>query len=315
MRKTIQLIALYVCGLTASLVAQTGVPVWNLPFTPSSSVHVDLDAYTYAPYGRQVLFSEVSSGDGLEIAAAASGTAHHFPTLNLNGPCSDVFDSLPPCKPKSLILDHGNGFHTVYAGLDPAYETVYGISEGEFVSAGQALGMASIGGTTGLRKLHFEVIVPLHWDSLVTPDDVLIRNIITVRSRTGSYQYDAQNVIPVFQVGAVQRQVVAGEVITLSGGTGGTGKIGNAMTTPIILAPNPSNGHSRLQLDLPEAARVTMTIHTLQGGLVATPLDERLIEAGFHDLPINLVHLPAGLYLYTATAGRHHHTGKLVITH
>jgi murein DD-endopeptidase MepM/ murein hydrolase activator NlpD len=316
MKNTILLLTFFFAMLATGLRAQTtSAPVWNLPIGVGNSARVDFDA-TNGPYHRQILFSETTLGAGLQVVAAAGGTAQNSGELDV-AYCSDTNDSFPPCTPSGIIIDHGNGFFTVYAGLDPTSMGNSGIANGDYVSAGQILGSAAPNGSIGLGKLHFEVILPMYGDSIITPPHTIVRNIMTARSRTGTFKYDSQNQTPVFNIGTAQRQVVAGEILSVS--TTGRSKtadssLGNQEIRSTIF-PNPANTELNLEMELPSEMSVTFSIRDLRGAVVATPIQGQFFQAGHNRIAMDVSHLPSGLYLYGIQANGVRQSGKVVIAH
>lgn len=309
MKKTLAIAAFF--PLAVSSWAQSGSPVWNLPFAAGSTVRVDLDSDNHTPLRRQIMFSEVPGGGGLQVAAPATGMIHIIPDLEIMG-CGDSVQPLPgeKCPPYGMVVEHGNGYFTAYANLDSASVAAAGIVDGSTVVAGQLLGSARPAGAIGLRKLHFEVYLPTNPTAFVTATNQLVRNIVTVRGRTGTYKYDTHNSTPIFQIGTLQRAVVAGEVLTL-----GTSKAMAAGLEglQVSLFPNPSQGLMSLEMALPTQATVDLTVRDLQGALVAQPLHDQVLAAGTHAVAVDLGHLAAGIYLYRLQVGAHAQQGKLII--
>ncbi|MEZ4651817.1 MAG: CHRD domain-containing protein [Candidatus Eisenbacteria bacterium] len=63
--------------------------------------------------------------------------------------------------------------------------------------------------------------------------------------------------------------------------------------------PNPTSGESRVRFDLPRAAEVTLTLHTVDGARVATVWSGEL-EAGVREVDVDGRALPVGLYFLRA---------------
>ena len=94
-------------------------------FGPSHPLGIDIDQY---------------NSPGAPIHAAASGTV--------------TFAGGDPCCSYGLyvVIDHGNGFETLYAHLDPL-----AVSQGQSVEQGQVIGYVGLTGHTTGYHLHFEV--------------------------------------------------------------------------------------------------------------------------------------------------------------
>jgi hypothetical protein len=75
----------------------------------------------------------------------------------------------------------------------------------------------------------------------------------------------------------------------------------------LSVAPNPTQDATTLRLDLPQAARITLTLRDIHGRTVKEILTDSYVEAGTHSIPLDTHHLPSGVYactLNTATARR-----------
>ena len=105
---------------------------------------------THPIYGDQRFHAgiDIGAGFGDTIMASASGTVitcyEPYPGCNYGGTGYGNY----------LVIDHGNGLSTLYAHCRDIY-----VSNGSYVSAGQAIGeVGSTGGSTGAH-LHYEVRV------------------------------------------------------------------------------------------------------------------------------------------------------------
>lgn len=76
--------------------------------------------------------------------------------------------------------------------------------------------------------------------------------------------------------------------------------------------PNPFNPTTVLQFDLPEAARVKLSVYDVSGRLVAT-LADGWRDAGAHQVSFDASDLAAGVYVYRLTAGNHQASGKIAL--
>jgi YVTN family beta-propeller protein len=66
--------------------------------------------------------------------------------------------------------------------------------------------------------------------------------------------------------------------------------------------PNPASDRATVRFSLASAAHVRLEIRSVDGAIVATPLD-RTIDAGAHSVELPIDELPQGTYLYTLRAG------------
>ena len=76
--------------------------------------------------------------------------------------------------------------------------------------------------------------------------------------------------------------------------------------------PNPFNSTTRISLDLPRAARVSLQVFDVQGRLVRELAAEEL-AAGRHSLLFNASGLSSGLYLYRVASPEWSGTGKMML--
>ena len=111
---------------------------------------LDPDVYSYmsSPYGWRALYGieefhlgvDLACAAGTDVLSAASGTVvlsqYHYSYGNY------------------IIVDHGNGFSTLYAHLSAS-----NVNVGDFVGAGQTIGWVGLTGRTFGYHLHFETRV------------------------------------------------------------------------------------------------------------------------------------------------------------
>ncbi|RJP74909.1 MAG: T9SS C-terminal target domain-containing protein, partial [Candidatus Zixiibacteriota bacterium] len=76
--------------------------------------------------------------------------------------------------------------------------------------------------------------------------------------------------------------------------------------------PNPFNPSTTIAFELPQASRVTMTVHDLSGRTVAT-LVEGYREAGRHEVTFLASDLASGVYLCRLQAGSYSSVAKLTL--
>ncbi len=111
---------------------------------------LDPDAYSYmsSPYGWRVLYGieefhlgvDLACAAGTDVLAAASGTV--------------VLSQSHYSYGNYVIIDHGNGFSTLYAHMSSS-----NVSVGDFVGAGQTIGWVGLTGRSFGYHLHFETRV------------------------------------------------------------------------------------------------------------------------------------------------------------
>ncbi len=122
---------------------------------------LDPDVYSYmsSPYGWRVLYGieefhlgvDLACAAGTDVLAAASGTV--------------VLSQFHYSYGNYVIIDHGNGFSTLYAHLQSS-----NVNVGDFVGAGQTIGWVGLTGHTYGYHLHFET---REYGSTVNPENYL----------------------------------------------------------------------------------------------------------------------------------------------
>jgi len=122
---------------------------------------LDPDVYSYmsSPYGWRVLYGieefhlgvDLACAAGTDVLAAASGTV--------------VLSQFHYSYGNYVIIDHGNGFSTLYAHLQAS-----DVNVGDFVGAGQTIGWVGLTGRTFGYHLHFET---REYGSTVDPEGYL----------------------------------------------------------------------------------------------------------------------------------------------
>jgi len=75
--------------------------------------------------------------------------------------------------------------------------------------------------------------------------------------------------------------------------------------------PNPFNPSTQLRFQLPERARVDMTIYDVLGRKVAEPLKATMFTSGVHSVAFNASNLASGTYLIRISANGQTRTGKI----
>lgn len=77
--------------------------------------------------------------------------------------------------------------------------------------------------------------------------------------------------------------------------------------------PNPFNPATSIRFELPQAMRVTLTVHDLYGRTVRQLLDGAPREAGSHRIAFDAAGLPSGVYFYSLIADGRRLTGKMML--
>jgi uncharacterized protein YeaC (DUF1315 family)/predicted outer membrane lipoprotein len=106
---------------------------------------------------------------------------------------------------------------------------------------------------------------------------------------------------------------IGGNVLTPTG----IGQVGQGSRPERFLLhanyPNPFRNSTTLAFSLPEPTRVTLTVYNLLGQVVATLVQDALLEAGTHHVRFDARDLPAGLYLYQLRAGSYTETRTMLL--
>ncbi|RWU07567.1 SGNH/GDSL hydrolase family protein [Pedobacter chitinilyticus] len=79
--------------------------------------------------------------------------------------------------------------------------------------------------------------------------------------------------------------------------------------------PNPAiNGYTSIDIVMPESDKIELKIYSIQGKLMATPINEYL-NTGKHVVKLNLSQFPAGVYIckITSSSGLYTATKKLIV--
>jgi hypothetical protein len=99
------------------------------------------------------------------------------------------------------------------------------------------------------------------------------------------------------------------------GGTAVTSETDPAMPREFVLEqnyPNPFNPTTSISFNLPATANTTLKVYNTLGGEVAT-LVNGVMEAGRHNVSLNVVDLPSGIYYYTLQQNDLNTTRKCVV--
>jgi hypothetical protein len=76
--------------------------------------------------------------------------------------------------------------------------------------------------------------------------------------------------------------------------------------------PNPFNPSTTIRYGLPQRSHVSLAVYNTLGQQVAQLVGNEL-DAGFHEVRLNAINLPSGLYLYRLQAGNYVETKKLLL--
>jgi len=79
--------------------------------------------------------------------------------------------------------------------------------------------------------------------------------------------------------------------------------------------PNPTAGHTSIDVVMPEPDKIELKIYSIQGKLMSVPINEYL-NTGKHVVKLDLSQFPAGLYIYkiTSYSGLYTATKKLIVS-
>src|SRR5688572_12620970 len=153
---TVQALAL---GATAHA-ADVSEGLYSIPYEAGTEVYVTNDHTDHSPQNR--IDMSGTGGGPYKIVAAASGRVRFVEdSHNVNGGCASN---------NYVWLEHANGEWTKYSHIAHDSASVdAGLSEGDFVRAGQFLGIESDIGCASGDHLHFEVAVPDDVDDPINP--------------------------------------------------------------------------------------------------------------------------------------------------
>ncbi len=84
-------------------------------------------------------------------------------------------------------------------------------------------------------------------------------------------------------------------------------------TYAIYASPNPFNPSTIIKYQLPEDARVSLTIFDILGRTVATPVERLPLKAGYYESRFDGTNLSSGIYLYRLDAGSFQQIRKMLI--
>lgn len=125
--------------------------VYRLPYTNGTSVRASGDHFTHSPdlYEYDLVGTGNASGQ-YTVVAAAAGIIRVI-----------VDDNAEPTDSNNMVwIEHANGEWTKYTHLETGSVTALGHEEGDFVSAGTALGFEGDVGQASREHVHFQVMVP-----------------------------------------------------------------------------------------------------------------------------------------------------------
>jgi uncharacterized delta-60 repeat protein len=77
--------------------------------------------------------------------------------------------------------------------------------------------------------------------------------------------------------------------------------------------PNPFNASTTFRLELAEAGNVTLEVFDVGGRSQGSPLQDRVLEAGVHEIPFDGAELASGVYIYLLKAGDFKVGGKVLL--
>ena len=79
------------------------------------------------------------------------------------------------------------------------------------------------------------------------------------------------------------------------------------------VSPNPFNPITTVSFELPKADYVQVAVFNLAGQLIESLLQEKWLEAGYHEIAFNGTDKSSGIYIYRLTAGSLSATGKMIL--
>lgn len=158
-------LSLVLCGCTSP---DQSLILYRLPYANGTDVRVAQDHLTHSEPGpgRLDLFG-VGGSPHYVVVAAQSGIVQLIE--------DDFSDTgADPTVPNNYVwISHAGGEWTGYFHLRKDSVDMAGLTEGDAVNVGQAIGIESdVGSASGFEHLHFEVRVPTNPDDPLKPDSV-----------------------------------------------------------------------------------------------------------------------------------------------
>jgi hypothetical protein len=77
--------------------------------------------------------------------------------------------------------------------------------------------------------------------------------------------------------------------------------------------PNPARNQVQFELTLQNAATASIYLYDLKGQLVDQVLHQVQLPAGVQQIPFNVNHMTAGVYVYSVNVGGEMSSGKLLV--
>lgn len=172
------------CGLTYCGPYELSKGIYRIPFIDGTAVEVVCDHLSHCPRGRIDMVGTNGDFNGEYVVAAAADGFIRKIVENHSVQCDCSVDN---CENNYIWIEHANGEWTKYTHFKHNSVSVYNHYEGEFVTAGTALGYEGDVGCAAGVHLHFEAAQPVDTNTLVF-------------SESGGYIDEAwaKNVIPVF---------------------------------------------------------------------------------------------------------------------
>lgn len=136
---------------TIAAVAPQSQGFYAIPYLPGTEVHVTNDHLTHSPPNR--IDMSGTSGGPYQVVAAASGHVRFIEdSHNVNGGCENN---------NYVWIEHANGEWTKYSHIAQSSASVdAGLSVGDWIQAGQFLGIESNIGCASGDHVHHEVAIP-----------------------------------------------------------------------------------------------------------------------------------------------------------
>jgi hypothetical protein len=149
-----------------ALLAPKSKGFYSFPYEAGTTVHVTNDAITHDPENR--IDMSGTSGGPYKVLAAAAGRVKYVVDYHTGDGCENN---------NYIWIAHSNGEWTKYSHVATGSATNAGIAVGDWVSAGQQIGIEGSVGCASGDHVHFEVAVPDDLSDPIQPSGGYIKGI------------------------------------------------------------------------------------------------------------------------------------------